>query len=645
MGPTLLFATQVVVYAALPIALCVLQPPIRLTLFYVYISVTLVVSSFLGSVFAFPLWGDTSVSAGSVAYGALMMTTLMLVVLARDSEVVRNVIRIVVVVNVFKFGVFTITGHAIETGDYPNEFDTSASVFSTSLRVSVVGGALIIGELLLLVGLLERLKRGAGIPRLSLLAVGFFVGVLCLDGVLFPLLVTHPEGSLAELIAEGVAAKFAIAAAFVGPFVAFLVAFRSSASRYAATPLRLQELLVAPKADLVREIVRQRAELDVRLRELAASTDRQDQRVSVARALSALEADAPIDANLDAVGAVLRELPGVRDLPLGLLAVLDDVEVREFGRRPAASPPAVADLVARSAGGVWVEPRDLDHVACVPLLDGDVLAGVLEVRIDVAAADAAALTLGDVAFVLASLFRSGLADARRRWADRSPILALLATGSVTAVFQPIVDLSDGAVVGFEGLSRFEPGISPEERFREAAQLGLGVELELLAIRTILDAARVLPARATVAVNVSPATVHAGELAAVLDGCGRTVELELTEHDRVEDYDRLLAAIRGLGDVRVVVDDAGSGYASLQHILRLRPDEVKLDRAWVYGIDGDRPRQVLVEGLRSFVEEIDAELVAEGIERTQEASTLRGLGVRHGQGYLFARPLPAEAFAS
>ena len=95
--------------------------------------------------------------------------------------------------------------------------------------------------------------------------------------------------------------------------------------------------------------------------------------------------------------------------------------------------------------------------------------------------------------------------------------------------------------------------------------------------------------------------------------------------------------------RLAVDDAGAGYASLRHILTLRPDFIKLDRDWVEAIDGDAARQALVAGLLHFARSLGARLVAEGIETEAELTTLQAIGVELGQGYLFARPAPATTF--
>ena len=115
-------------------------------------------------------------------------------------------------------------------------------------------------------------------------------------------------------------------------------------------------------------------------------------------------------------------------------------------------------------------------------------------------------------------------------------------------------------------------------------------------------------------------------------------LEITEHVAIDDYERLRSAIAVLGPrVRLAVDDAGAGYASLRHILELAPSIVKLDIGLVRGIDSDPARQALIAGVGHFAAKRGIRLVAEGIETTEELATLRSLGVGYGQGYLLGRP--------
>lgn len=208
--------------------------------------------------------------------------------------------------------------------------------------------------------------------------------------------------------------------------------------------------------------------------------------------------------------------------------------------------------------------------------------------------------------------------------------------------QPICALDGGAVAGAEALARFcgPPKRGPERWFAEASQVGLRAELELAAVRMALAKLADLPPSAYLSINVSPATVCSAAFRRLFTtAASDRIVIELTEHAQVVDYDRLnanLASIRKLG-VRVAIDDAGAGFASLRHILMLEPDFIKLDIALVAGIGTDTSQQALAAGLISFSDKIGATIVAEGIERADEVAALRALGVRYGQGYYLGRP--------
>ena len=230
-------------------------------------------------------------------------------------------------------------------------------------------------------------------------------------------------------------------------------------------------------------------------------------------------------------------------------------------------------------------------------------------------------------------------ESRHREADaRATIAAMIAAGAFAPFFQPIVDLHSGAVVGYEALTRFTDGTPPDGMFGLADRAGIGLELETATMAAALDAAVVLPPKAYLSLNVSPALIVSDALAPLLAGCERPITLEVTEHVVVEDYAELRAALTALGpDVRLAVDDAGSGYASLRHILELAPDYVKLDLGFVRGIDTDPARQALIAGMAYFAVKRKIRLVAEGIETTAQLETLRDLAIPYGQGYLLGRP--------
>jgi EAL domain-containing protein (putative c-di-GMP-specific phosphodiesterase class I) len=231
-------------------------------------------------------------------------------------------------------------------------------------------------------------------------------------------------------------------------------------------------------------------------------------------------------------------------------------------------------------------------------------------------------------------------------AARFEIESIIVDEAFEPVFQPIVELATGRIVGYEALTRFADGVTPTERFADASLLGIGRELELACARRSLEAAVDLPDGVWIGVNTSPGILlHGSELATILGTTPRDIVLEITEHAAVPDYALLHAAIADLGrGVRVAVDDAGAGYAGLQRILELRADLVKLDIVLVRGIESDPARQALVAGMVHFARRTDSRLLAEGIESDAEAKTLLDLGVEFGQGYLFGHPAPASRVA-
>ena len=235
-------------------------------------------------------------------------------------------------------------------------------------------------------------------------------------------------------------------------------------------------------------------------------------------------------------------------------------------------------------------------------------------------------------------------EASMRMAAR--VRGVLERSALHVVFQPVVDLATREIVGYEALSRFrgEPDRGTEVWFKEADAVGLGAQLELAAVRAAVAQLGNLPASARLMVNVSPASAVLPELREILSGpIAERVTLEITEYAPVEDYEAFKAGIAKLrrAGVRLAIDDAGAGFASLRHILQLEPDVIKLDLSLTRGIDADRLRHALAVALTAFAAEIGVDIIAEGIETQAELDTLGRLGVSQGQGYLLGRPAPLD----
>jgi len=221
---------------------------------------------------------------------------------------------------------------------------------------------------------------------------------------------------------------------------------------------------------------------------------------------------------------------------------------------------------------------------------------------------------------------------------------ILREETIDTAFQPIIDVQLGRVVGAEALSRFttEPARPPDVWFAAAESVGRGLDLEEVALRRALTRAFRLPHGCYVAVNASPSMLISSRLLPLLQASGFPLDrivVEVTEHTSIPDYAPVRAAreqLRAHG-IRLAVDDAGAGYASLQHVLALAPDMIKIDRSLISGVDADPVRGSMVAAVVMFALQSGAALVAEGVETAAELDALRTLAVDHAQGYLIARP--------
>jgi EAL domain-containing protein (putative c-di-GMP-specific phosphodiesterase class I) len=213
------------------------------------------------------------------------------------------------------------------------------------------------------------------------------------------------------------------------------------------------------------------------------------------------------------------------------------------------------------------------------------------------------------------------------------------------VFQPIFDLESGDVVGMEALARFSdlPERPPNVWIAEAEAVGMLLDLELALAKAALDQLEALPPDVYLSLNLSPETAVSERVRGLLEAADPSrFVVELTEHAPVADYDELRASLSGLRErgVRLAIDDAGAGFASLRHIVRLDPDMIKLDITLTRRIERDPVRQALAVALVSFANQVGATVVAEGVETELQLEALRAAGIRFVQGFLLGAPGPA-----
>lgn len=231
---------------------------------------------------------------------------------------------------------------------------------------------------------------------------------------------------------------------------------------------------------------------------------------------------------------------------------------------------------------------------------------------------------------------------------------VILSGQLHVRYEAIVDIHNSQVLGYEALSRGPEGTdltNPRELFRRAEDAGLLFELDCLCRRSALEGAHRVPAGSTLFLNCLPTAIGDPNLRD--EGLRKLLEsfslrpsdlvLEISESESIENF----GAFRDMADscrelgIRIAIDDAGTGYASLEAIMEIAPDFIKTDMVLVRGIDEDRSRQEVVRAINAVAHGIGAQVVAEGIETEAELAALRELDVRYGQGFYFGAAVRAD----
>jgi len=250
---------------------------------------------------------------------------------------------------------------------------------------------------------------------------------------------------------------------------------------------------------------------------------------------------------------------------------------------------------------------------------------------------------------------------RRRFSIETELRRAIEGDELTLAFQPLIDLRTGGVSGFEALARWDHeeggAISPTEFIPVAEESGLIVQLGRWALdaaaRTLADwdhkAGSALPIN--MSVNLSAIQIARDDVAAAVSSAlnssrlpGNRLTLELTESAIVQDPDRATSVLRALQalDVRVAMDDFGTGYTSLAYLQRLPIDLLKIDRSFVSDMLGNGDSTAIVRAILSVASALGMETTAEGIDTPELAGALTAMGCTFGQGFHYARPLDAAA---
>jgi EAL domain-containing protein (putative c-di-GMP-specific phosphodiesterase class I) len=231
---------------------------------------------------------------------------------------------------------------------------------------------------------------------------------------------------------------------------------------------------------------------------------------------------------------------------------------------------------------------------------------------------------------------------------------LILAEDVTILYEPIVNLTTREILGYEALVRgpWDSELhSPGALFQMAEETGLVFELDCLCRRTALRGARGLPPSKLLFLNCLPTAIHDPGFRG--DALRRTLEdlrlrpsdvvFEISEKESIDNFSIFREARDYYAELgfKIALDDTGVAYGSLEAVMELSPDFIKVDLALVRSIDTDPPRQELLRALHSVAVKLKAEIIAEGIETSEELATIQSLGIPYGQGYLFGRPAPLK----
>jgi PAS domain S-box-containing protein len=450
------------------------------------------------------------------------------------------------------------------------------------------------------------------------------------------------------------------------PWVADLVNRRKDGTLFTEetviSPIRDASGAITSYVAVKRDVTHERA-LEERSSHLAR------ERALIAETIRGLHASDTPEATAQAICRRVMSLTGVMAAQISLFELDGRAWPIGFVVEDQSDPPLrrlpeqrSRHLREHAAEGPWIEPwanrpsnpynqlltgLGVREIACAPVRHDQQVIGLLVIytagSVEEVAVTEALPALAEFADLAGALIGRDVAERTEAGRGRNHIAGVIARRAFRPVFQPIVELASNEIVGYEALTRFTDGANPEVIFTDASAVGLGVELEMATLQGALAAAEALPPSVWLNLNASPELILAGEpLRSLLAGSRRRLVLEVTEHAAIADYPAFRAAMDAFGpEVEFAVDDAGTGFASLRHIVELHPTFVKLDRSLMAGLESDDARQAMIVGLCHFAHVTGCRLIVEGIETDRELAVLRALTIELGQGYLLGRPLPVE----
>ncbi|WP_370673700.1 putative bifunctional diguanylate cyclase/phosphodiesterase [Pleomorphomonas sp. PLEO] len=252
-----LLILQIAAFSLFPLYFTTLSGPVRQVHFYVYISLVLLIGGFMGNIYSLPVADGIVVSGGNLCYGAFMMTSVMFVWIERNAFILRHLVRLVFVVDVFNIIVSFLTESILQANGVINPHGVPTALFEVSTSLIALGGVLIVAELLLLLYIFEfTKKKKTTLPITAAIYILSFVLVLVLDGIAFPFIAFGINAQIAAIVFGGLAGKVLIAVAFGVPLALFVLWKRRAFVEYLEADTVRWRLLIASSSALIKEMAR-----------------------------------------------------------------------------------------------------------------------------------------------------------------------------------------------------------------------------------------------------------------------------------------------------------------------------------------------------------------------------------------------------
>jgi len=226
-----------------------------MTFFYAYFGFLFVFTQLFALIYSIQILDSLVITGGNIAYSSIILITLMIAIISNDPSVIRNLIAIQIVLNIFLFFLYLLLVIVLNEPTTINIFQISPEIFRTTIVLNIVSSTVFIIEVLIMFYLLEKVKFFIkNLFLIIVICIWVYIGILCFDGFLFPFLVSIFEPEFGQYIVGGVLGKLILGIGFSPFLVAFLLINKKSLKEYIEEPFAIINVIIPPRKELVRRL-------------------------------------------------------------------------------------------------------------------------------------------------------------------------------------------------------------------------------------------------------------------------------------------------------------------------------------------------------------------------------------------------------